>query len=167
MFNHLLVPLDGSNLAATVLSATAYRGATHTGATVTLLHVIEHHPPQAVHGERHLTTVDEARRYLAGVAATAAASLPPTIRVEQHVHPNQEDDVARSIVEHARELRVDLIVMCTHGSGSLRRWLSGSYCAEGDCVGAHTGAADSPAGHGRLRLHLPQNPGAVGRRSGP
>ena len=36
------------------------------------------------------------------------------------------DDVARSIVEHIGELAPDLIVMCTHGHGGLRRWLFGS-----------------------------------------
>jgi len=132
MFKHLLVPLDGSNLAATVLSAAVYV-AQITGATVTLLHVIEHNPPQAVHGERHLTTVDEARRYLATIAAT----LPPSITVKQHVHPNEEDDVARSIVVHAREFGVDLIVMCTHGRSNLRRWLSGSIAQKVIALG-HT-----------------------------
>lgn len=132
MFKHLLVPLDGSNLAATVLSAATYV-AQITGATITLLHVTEHNPPQAVHGERHLTTVDEARRYLATVAAT----LPPSINVKQHVHPNEENDIAHSIVVHAREFGVDLIVMCTHGSGSLRRWLSGSIAQKVIALG-HT-----------------------------
>ena len=46
--------------------------------------------------------------------------------VECHVHTSEIDDVARSIVEHIGELAPDLIVMCTHGHGGLRRWLFGS-----------------------------------------
>ena len=34
--------------------------------------------------------------------------------------------MARSIVDHIGELAPDLIVMCTHGHGGLRRWLFGS-----------------------------------------
>jgi nucleotide-binding universal stress UspA family protein len=46
--------------------------------------------------------------------------------VEYHVHTSEIDDVARSIVEHIGELAPDLIVMCTHGHGGVRRWLFGS-----------------------------------------
>ncbi len=92
------------------------------GATVTLLHVIERGAPQDIHGERHLTSPDEARDYLDEVAARA---FPADISVERHVHSSEVNDVARSIAEHVGELGPDLIVMCTHGSGGLRGWLFG------------------------------------------
>ena len=53
MFKHILIPLDGSRLAETVLPAGVYLAGV-LGSTVTLLHVIERDAPQEVHGERHL-----------------------------------------------------------------------------------------------------------------
>ena len=122
MFKHLLVPLDGSSLAETALPAAAYL-ARLTSARVTLLHLIERHPPDEVHHhDRHLTNAAEATAYLDEIRLRAFAE----IAVECHVHTSEIDDVARSIVEHIDELAPDLIVMCTHGQGGLRRRLFGS-----------------------------------------
>jgi nucleotide-binding universal stress UspA family protein len=121
MFKHLLVPLDGSELSEEALPAALYLART-IGAQVTLLHVIEHNPPDAVHGQRHITTVEEGAGYL----ASTIQSVGSDAMIGQHVHPNRENDVARSIVDHAEEMGIDLIIMCTHGRSSLRRWLFGS-----------------------------------------
>ncbi len=126
MFNHLLVPLDGSRLAEVVLPAAAHL-AQVLGASVTLVHVIEHDAPQQVHGERHLADPDDALAYLNEVAGRA---FPPGIHVESHVHGSEVRDVARSIVEHVGELSPDLIVMCTHGQSGLRTWLLGSIAQQ-------------------------------------
>ena len=131
MFEHLLVPLDGSQLAEVALPAAIYIAAI-TGADITLLHVLEEKPPQAVHGDRHLASVDEACGYL----AETAARLDATVEVHEHAHPNEEHDVARSIVQHAREMRIDLIVMCTHGRGGLRRFLFGTIAQKVIALGA-------------------------------
>lgn len=126
MFEHLLVPLDGSRLAEAALPAAAYLSKT-LDARVTLIHVIERRAPQEVHGEQHLSDPTEASAYLDAVAARA---FSPCVRVEQHVHTVEVKDVARSIVEHADELEPDLIVMCTHGQGGLRTWLLGSIAQQ-------------------------------------
>ena len=131
MFEHLLVPLDGSRLAEVALPAATYI-AEITGADITLLHVLEENPPQAVHGDHHLTTVDEACIYL----AATAESLPPSVVVKEHAHPNEEHDVAHSIVTHAREMKIELIVMCTHGRGNLRRLLFGTIAQKVIALGA-------------------------------
>jgi len=126
MFKHLLVPLDGSRLAEAALpAAAALTGA--LGARVTLIHVIERSAPQRVHGEPHLSDPAEASAYLNEVAARA---FPSVVRVEQHIHTTEVEDVARSIVEHASELGSDLIVMCTHGRSGLRTWLLGSIAQQ-------------------------------------
>jgi len=125
MFKHLLVPLDGSHLAEAALPP-AISLAHLLQAPVTLIHVIERHAPKEVHGEPHLAESDEARTYLEEVAAR----FPPGIHVESHVHTSEVSDVARSIVEHVRELESDLIVMCTHGHGGLRGWLFGSIAQQ-------------------------------------
>jgi nucleotide-binding universal stress UspA family protein len=59
MFKHLLVPLDGSRLAEAALPAAACL-AEQLGASITLIHIIERDASGEIHGERHLTTPDEA-----------------------------------------------------------------------------------------------------------
>jgi nucleotide-binding universal stress UspA family protein len=126
MFKHLLVPLDGSRLAEAALPAAAYL-AQKLRAAVTLIHIIERGSSGEIHGERHLTTPDEARAYLNEIAGRA---FPPDLQVACHVHTVQTDDLARSIVDHVDELAPDLIVMCTHGSGGLRDLLYGSLAQQ-------------------------------------
>ena len=121
MLQHLLVPLDGSPLAETVLPACAWLART-LGANVTLLHVIERAAPAAVHGVRHLTEPGEADAYL----DVTARALGSGFRITRHVHVPGEKDVAQSIVDHATEQDADLIVLSTHGRGGLRHRLFGS-----------------------------------------
>jgi nucleotide-binding universal stress UspA family protein len=106
MFKHLLVPLDGSSLAEVALPYAAFI-ASKTDAMVTLIHVIERHPPQTVHGATHLTDAAAAQLYLDTIAARV---FPPGIRVERHVHTSEVSEVASSIVAHAGEFKPDLIV---------------------------------------------------------
>jgi len=121
MYRHLLVPLDGSRLAESVLplAGSLARG---FEAAVTLLHVIERGPPAHVHGDRHLTDRAEAETYLDDLAQRF---FPAGVAATHHVHGEVEADVPASIVRHARELGADLIVMCTHGRGRLRHQLFG------------------------------------------
>ena len=130
MFKHLLVPLDGSRLAEAALPAAAYLAA-RLGASVTLIHIIEHDAPQVVHGEHHLTAGDEAGAYLEAAARHMQEHASGvTLDVERHVHTAEMKDVAGGIVQHVDELAPDLIVMCTHGSGGLRDVLFGSIAQQ-------------------------------------
>jgi nucleotide-binding universal stress UspA family protein len=130
MFKHLLVPLDGSQLAEAALPAAGYL-AGRLGASVTLVHIIEQDAPQNVHGERHLSDGDEACSYLEEAARRLADFAGnPDLRVERHVHTAEMKDVAQGIVEHEGELAPDLVVMCTHGSGGLRDVLFGSIAQQ-------------------------------------
>ncbi len=122
MFRHLLVPLDGSNVAERVLPAAAAL-ASHLGARTTLLHVIERDAPSAVHGDAHITDGAEAEAYLMGCAQQAFSG---TVVVARHVHATAESNVAQSIADHAVELSADLVILCTHGSRGLRHRLFGS-----------------------------------------
>jgi len=112
---NILVPLDGSTLAESSL-APVRTLARATGATVTLLHVLEHDAPESIHGERHLSEEAESADYLAGVARRWDGSTT----FARHVHPNPEHDIAASIAQHAAELDADLIAITTHGGGGLR-----------------------------------------------
>ena len=117
-----LVPLDGSRLAASVLPAVEQlAGRFH--ALVTLLHIMEQHPPTTIHGEQHLSDAAEAQAYLEEVATRLRSSA---IAVEVHVHQDKGTNVARSIFQHAQEMNSDLVIMCTHGHGGLRGFLFGS-----------------------------------------
>ena len=85
MFEHVLVPLDGSQLAESVLPAVAWL-ANRLGASITLLHIIEQGPSATIHGDRHLTQPGEAEAYLTEVAARLRDEDQVAAPVECHVH---------------------------------------------------------------------------------
>ena len=120
MFQHLLVPLDGSPMAETALHRAVELAQLSRG-DVTVLHLIERRPPDQVHGERHLRDSAEADRYMAGIRARFADR--PGFK--WHVHELAVDDVVAGIVAHIAELGVDTIVMSQHGRGGLRAWRLG------------------------------------------
>lgn len=122
---NILVPLDGSKLSETVLPLAALI-AQQNQAKLILFHVIEQHPPETVHGEHHLTNQQEASDYLDQVSQT----LPSELIVDQHVHTSAEKNVANSIVDHSKELGVDLIVMCAHGQSGLEKRIFGNIAQE-------------------------------------
>lgn len=122
MFQHVLVPLDGSRLAEAVLPVAAWL-ADHFQCRLTLFHVIERGAPSLIHGEPHLAAAKEANAYLAEIGARLASSKG---EVSWHVHTDEVGDVAGSIVAHALEMGCDLILLATHGRGGLRDLLFGS-----------------------------------------
>lgn len=122
---NILVPLDGSKLAESVLPL-AVLLAKQFQARLILFHVIEQHPPDKVHGERHLVDQPEAAAYLTQVIQ----ELSQDLSVDHHLHTSAEKDVARSIVEHSREMAVDLIVMCAHGQSGLQKRIFGNIAQE-------------------------------------
>jgi nucleotide-binding universal stress UspA family protein len=126
MFKHILVPLDGSELAETVLPVVSDL-AKRFQATVILLHILEKDVPETVHGQRHLGQSNEARQYLSTLTGQLAAS---GILVEMEVHEARESNVAESISDHARELKADLVVLCAHGRGGLRDVIIGSIAQQ-------------------------------------
>jgi nucleotide-binding universal stress UspA family protein len=121
-FARILVPLDGSALAEAVLPA-ACSLANRVGGTLLLLHVLEHEPPAAVHGEPHLCDADEAFDYL---ERQARGLRRDGVAVQSHVHERPVEDVAPAVDMHAHEFGADLIAMCAHGRSNLRTRLIGS-----------------------------------------
>lgn len=117
----ILVPLDGSRLAEAAV-APSIAVAKGLGASVTLLHVLEHDAPATVHGEPHLANETAATEYLEQVATRYAAAGVP---VSSHVHANPERDVTGAIASHAAELGADIVVLASHGSGGWRGFLFG------------------------------------------
>jgi nucleotide-binding universal stress UspA family protein len=126
MLKHILVPLDGSHMAEMALP-TAVLLSQKLDAAVTLIHVIEHNAPQSVHGDRHLTNQDEAKAYL---EKTAQTYFPSGNRVDTHVHTEEVQNVAGSIVGHIGEFDPDLIVMCAHGHSGVRDFMVGNIAQQ-------------------------------------
>lgn len=126
MLKHLIIPLDGSRLSESALP-TAVHLAQKLQATVTLVHVIEKNAPVAIHGEPHLSKPEEAEHYLDDVERRF---FPPGLRVDKHVHKTAITDVAGSIAQHTRKFKSDLVVMCVHGRGGMRKLLFGSIAEQ-------------------------------------
>jgi nucleotide-binding universal stress UspA family protein len=111
MFQHLLLPLDGTAMAERVIPVA--RGlAQASGARITLLHVIERSAPKQRHGQAHLRDKASAEAYLRALVVREFPSLPG---VDWHVHDEAVGNVAESLALHAREFQPDLVVMCAHG----------------------------------------------------
>jgi nucleotide-binding universal stress UspA family protein len=122
---NILVPLDGSKLSETVLPLASLL-AQKNHAKLILFHVIEQNPPDTVHGEHHLTDQQEASSYLDQLIR----SRPELVDAVRHVHTSAEKYVAGSIVEHSKELGVDLIAMCAHGQSGLQKRIFGNIAQE-------------------------------------
>jgi nucleotide-binding universal stress UspA family protein len=116
MYKRILVPLDGSNLAETVLPV-ACEVARCFDATLVFLNILEKDGSGTIHGQRHLASTGDACEYLEKLASKYRAD---GFEVETEAHEARESDVARSISEHALELKIDLVVLCAHGNGGLR-----------------------------------------------
>jgi len=145
MFHRILVPLDGSLLAESALPAARYLADT-LGSAITLIHVIEKDAPSTVHGERHLRTPAEAEAYLTELRARVR---PASSETAWHVHASASGNIVQSLVEHQDELSPDLIVMCTHGRGGLRRIFIGSIAQQVAASGTTPVLLIRPEGSGR------------------
>ena len=127
MFNHILVPLDGSSLAEAALPVAATMAQT-LNVPITLLHIIEQDASPEIHRDRHLTNVAEAETYLAQVAQL---TFFPGIDVERHVHSAAIKDVASSIVDHsANEYHPNLIILTSHGNSGMRDLFFGTIAQD-------------------------------------
>lgn len=128
MFQHILVPLDGSSRAEAALPFAAHI-ARHTRATLLLLRVVSF----AVSSWAATMTFNpllaeamveadlaEATTYLEGVAASPALRDLPVKTLLHHGH------AASIILDVAASSHSDLIVLCRRGASGLTRWAMGS-----------------------------------------
>ena len=126
MSRRLLVPLDGSPLAESVLPAASTLAAAFN-AELLLLHVVEKGAPRRIHGQRHLRNAKEAEEYLQQTAERLAHS---EVAVDVHVHTETVRDAAAGIAGHEEEVPLDLVIMSVHGRGRTARLLSGALAQE-------------------------------------
>lgn len=126
MYEKILVPLDGSALAESVLPYVEAL-ARSCGSEVVLLRVIRPPGLYAPAEVEYAIDMDEVRakvqEYLEGVDT----------RLEEKGIASRwvllEGPVADSIVDYAETEKVSLIAMCTHGRSGVGRWLYGSVAA--------------------------------------
>jgi nucleotide-binding universal stress UspA family protein len=131
MFNHVLVPLDGSELSEKALAVA--RQVLAPEGTLTLLSVIDlpsvnrvqFDIPIKANLEDREDEVSTARKnvyaYLRRVITIL--HLPPTIHTHLKVCVGDPNSL---IVAMARTLQADAIVMSTHGRSGISRWVFGS-----------------------------------------
>jgi nucleotide-binding universal stress UspA family protein len=127
-FKRIVVPLDGSQTAAAVLPAVREL-ARCSGAEIVLLRVVQGEPaapvitalppPEGV-VEKHGAAEREATAYVGTVEQSAVGWGVPVRTLVQ------VGDPASVILDTAKDLYADLIVMSTHGLGGLRRFFLGS-----------------------------------------
>ena len=132
-YKHILVPLDGSELAELALDD-AFSLAELSEAEVTLLQVL---PPieNIVHSDTdHPIYVDEqwanrrqmALDYLNGVCERLMCG---NLTIYKVVEMGQQP--AATIIDYAHEHpTIDIIVMATHGRSGLQRWVYGSVAGK-------------------------------------
>ena len=129
--DHILVPLDGSELSEKALTA-AYTLAGMSNAEITLLRVLRPVEEIIKIDEQHAIYVDQqiefktrrAKKYLKAIRNHAEKkSFKINIVVEM-------GDAAETIINFAHKNSIDLIVMSTHGRSGLKRWVYGSVAGK-------------------------------------
>jgi nucleotide-binding universal stress UspA family protein len=126
MFNHILVPLDGSSLAECVLNRTIAL-AKAFGASVTFLRVLEEQQagcPQPIDPLEWDMCRAEARSYLEELAARSRQDEVQADYTLLEGHP------AKRIMEHIQSRKVDLTVLSSHGRSGLNGWNAGSVISK-------------------------------------
>jgi nucleotide-binding universal stress UspA family protein len=133
-FDSIIVPLDGSELAESVLPSVLDL-ARSLNAEVVLARAFQL-PPTAYYRADDTSGAEafipsyqeliaamsqEAREYLDAKVREISAHTPVRIRAEI-----LEGPAAEQIIDRARRTSGSLIAMCTHGRSGLRRWLLGS-----------------------------------------
>lgn len=134
MFDHLLVPTDGSELSKAAM-AQAVQLARRAGARITVLHVQPSYygsPDVAIYGEGLVLDPELSERFRAANAAVAESVLAEALEqaraagVEATGETCVRPLVHEAILETARRHGCDLIFMASHGRRGLAGLLLGS-----------------------------------------
>jgi len=130
MFQQIMVPLDGSELAERALPCAEQLGVA-TGATLHLVHVVELAPPLtwpfepaylpgSVYDDLVAQETQQATAYLDKMRERVAGG-GVHIRTQQMV-----GYAAVALLDYERDAGIDLVVMCSHGRTGLARFALGS-----------------------------------------
>ena len=130
MYQHIMVPLDGSELAECVL---AHVETIATGCDVTKVTLVRVVTPLHLHGGVESRFSPEERKHLeedsANVAREYLDKLVEKLK-EKGVAAESEvlygGHVVDEVVDYAKKNEVDLIIIATHGRSGVSRWFVGS-----------------------------------------
>ena len=130
MFSHLLVPLDGSHLAEAALPY-AMELASKFNSKISLVWVVQ--PPHlimtAANGSVYAQLLTEMRQQSEQDAHAYLKGPQVSLRqqgFEVDTQVTEGENIADALLQVAKNLKVDAIVMSTHGRGGLSRWVFGS-----------------------------------------
>ncbi len=126
LYQRILVPLDGSGAAASILPWVSLLTEPDNG-TLILLHILEPDAPKTRHGEPHLTNRPAAETYLRQCQAHLAQQ---SLTVKPLIIPAQSPDLPEIMTQIALDEGAGLIALCTHGRGDPSRWLFGSIAQQ-------------------------------------
>ena len=126
-YKHILIPLDGSELAESALKDGAAIAAMSM-AKITLLSVIQPIEDVINIDRSHSIFIDEQANIKQQQAYSYLHSIAERIRDEKTaVHTTVEiGNAGEVIIDYASSHDIDLIVMATHGRSGLKRWVYGS-----------------------------------------
>jgi nucleotide-binding universal stress UspA family protein len=93
-------------------------------ATPVLIHILEKNAPEEVHGERHLQDTQQASAYLENL--TRKNPFLKKASTEIHVHEEEVNRLAQSIIDHSSDYHTDLIILTRHGAGGWKDRMVGS-----------------------------------------
>lgn len=128
MIKKILVPIDGSDLAAKAIPYAEEVADKYNAELILVwvLHPLLHFSEEAIEFYEAIREVehDAAKTYL-----RTAPFSPHKLHLQTHTKI-LEGPVAQTIIDMAREEAVDLIVMSTHGRSGLGRWVYGSVAAK-------------------------------------
>jgi len=125
MYKKILVPLDGSELAKMALDQ-AEKLAKTFDAEIILFQVV---PFMPIYGSPELVTpliVDEKQKEAAETYLLNLSEELKKRRLKVTATVRTGQQVAVEIIDFAKEVGADLIIMCTHGRSGISRWVMGS-----------------------------------------
>ncbi|KAB1189006.1 MULTISPECIES: universal stress protein [Haloferax] len=119
MFDHILVPTDGSTHAERAAEYAVDLAAKYSAA----LHVLYVVDVRTTHADTPVTDDDLETRGEAAVEVIAELAAARDVPVETEIRVGLP---AETIVDYSDERNADLVVMGTHGTSGLERYLIGS-----------------------------------------
>ena len=133
MYRHIVVALDGSNNADTAL-AHAAEICRLAGAQLTLAHIINPVDmaidfPQLVYQAAYTDMAEKRAAEIVDDAEKQVRELGVT-NIERYIGnsvASDNDDMADSLLRHAKQVNADMIVLGTHGRTGLMHVLVGSF----------------------------------------
>lgn len=120
MFKKILVPLDGSEVAESILPFVENSATAHKAKIVLLRVALAHTLPGQDEMKAEVEAVREAEQYIKRVEENLRKK---GFDVESHVRYGKG---AEEIVDFCHEPDVDAVAMSTHGRTGVGRWLLGS-----------------------------------------